>query len=109
MCENELLDRECTDSTCGKQHLRDIGLKDEKILLHMSQAGDIPREQKAKFVMGLKEVIASLKKRGAKEFEEVATELAAYRRRFKAERDAELEAAMERRNGDDDVIMGAAA
>lgn len=49
----------------------------------MSSAKDFKdKEERDRFVAGLKQVIADLRSRGVKEFTMVANELAAYRRRF---------------------------
>lgn len=53
----------------------------------MSSAPGMDKEARNRYVNGLKSVIADLRSRGVKEFEQVATELAAYRRRFEAEQD----------------------
>ena len=53
----------------------------------MSSAPGLDKESRNRFVNGLKSVIADLRSRGVKEFEQVAQELAAYRRRFEAEQD----------------------
>ena len=53
----------------------------------MSAAPGIDRDSRNRYVNGLKAVIADLRTRGVKDFEEVASELAAYRRRFEAEQD----------------------
>ena len=56
----------------------------------MSAAPGMDRESRNKYVNGLKLVIADLRSRGVKEFEQVASELAAYRRSFDAEQDPML-------------------
>ena len=49
----------------------------------MSSAKDFKdKEERDRFVTGLKQIIADLRSRGVKEFTMVANELAAYRRRF---------------------------
>ena len=54
----------------------------------MSSNSDIKeKENRDLFTKGLKELIADLRSRNVKEFENVATELSNYRRRFFAERE----------------------
>ena len=53
----------------------------------MSSAPGMDKEARNRYVNGLKSVIADLRSRGVKHFEQVASELAAYRRRFEAEQD----------------------
>jgi hypothetical protein len=57
----------------------------------MSSANDFKqKEERDQFVTGLKQVIAQLREKGVKEFDLVASELAAYRRRFRERLDPEL-------------------
>lgn len=54
----------------------------------MSSASDIKdRAVRDQYLMGLKEVIADLRSREVKEFENVADALSVYRRKFFAERE----------------------
>jgi hypothetical protein len=64
---------------------------DEKILVQMSSADDIPdKRQRDHFLAGLKLVIADLCTKQISDFDTVASELAAYRRRFRQEQDPSL-------------------
>ena len=57
----------------------------------MSSADDIPdKTQRDRFVAGLKVVIADLRTKHITDFDTVASELAAYRRRFRQEQDPSL-------------------
>lgn len=64
---------------------------DEKILVQMSSANDIQdKTQRDRFLAGLKLVIADLSNKQISDFDTVASELAAYRRRFRQEQDPSL-------------------
>lgn len=64
---------------------------DEKILVQMSSASDIPDKMaRERFLAGLKLVIADLSAKKISDFDIVASELAAYRRRFRQEQDPSL-------------------
>lgn len=66
-------------------------ITDEKILVQMSSASDIPdKAQRDSFVAGLKLVISDLRTKHISDFDQVASELAAYRRRFRQEQDPSL-------------------
>jgi len=55
----------------------------------MSSANDFKdKDQKDRYLRGLKEVIAGLRQKGVKEFDSVADALSNYRRRFSAEENA---------------------
>ncbi|RMZ78443.1 hypothetical protein DV737_g3881, partial [Chaetothyriales sp. CBS 132003] len=83
LCPTELGGAECQDPACTEQHFRRFQLTDEQILVQMSKADDIgDQAAKDEFTRGLKELIADLRSRGFKEFEQVATELSKYRRDF---------------------------
>lgn len=57
----------------------------------MSSAGDIKDQaQRDQYLVGLKQVIAGLRQKDVKEFENVADALSAYRRQFFAEQEAAL-------------------
>ncbi|KKY15251.1 hypothetical protein UCRPC4_g06407 [Phaeomoniella chlamydospora] len=87
LCASEARGEICQDPACEDQHFAQMGLPDDKILVEMSAAPGIDRDSRNRYVNGLKAVIADLRTRGVKDFEEVASELAAYRRRFEAEQD----------------------
>ena len=64
---------------------------DEKILVQMSSASDMPNKMaRDRFLAGLKLVIADLSAKQISDFDIVASELAAYRRRFRQEQDPSL-------------------
>ena len=64
---------------------------DDKVLVQMSSANDIKsKDERDRYVVGLKQIIADLRTKGVKEFNKVAHELAAYRRRFREEQDPSL-------------------
>jgi len=88
LCPNELAGGDCANPKCEEQHFRQMILPDDKILVEMSSASDFKqKEQRDQYLTGLKQVIAELRLRGEKRFEEVADELASYRRRFLANLD----------------------
>ena len=59
------------------------GCADDKILVQMSSASDIKDKGiRDEFLVGLKQVIADLRQKEVKEFENVANALSAYRREF---------------------------
>ena len=61
---------------------------DDKILVQMSSASDIKdKAQRDQYLVGLKQVIADLRQKEVKEFENVAQALSAYRRQFFAEKE----------------------
>jgi len=75
----------CTDA--------DLGFPDQtedKILAQMGKYTEEAQtpEERDQFVAGLKQVISDLRRTGVKDFDLVAQELAAYRRRFQEERDS---------------------
>ncbi|KAJ5048397.1 hypothetical protein NUH16_006895 [Penicillium rubens] len=89
MCPYELAGGVCNDRSCEFQHLRDMTLSepltltDDNILVQMGapQEGQT-EEEKHKYVAGLKEIINDLRRDKVKDFNTVASEIAAYRRRF---------------------------
>ncbi|EXJ79850.1 hypothetical protein A1O3_08135 [Capronia epimyces CBS 606.96] len=88
LCPTELSGEPCRDPKCEEQHFSQLGLSDDKILIQMSSAADIKdKTLRDQFIVGLKQVIAGLKARDVKEFEEVANALSAYRRNFFAEKE----------------------
>ncbi|EXJ83920.1 hypothetical protein A1O1_07549 [Capronia coronata CBS 617.96] len=88
LCPTELSGEPCRDSKCEEQHFSQLGLSDEKILVQMSSAADIKdKVLRDQFIVGLKQVIADLKSRDVKDFEEVAAALSTYRRTFFAEKE----------------------
>ncbi|KAL3468635.1 hypothetical protein BJX64DRAFT_246444 [Aspergillus heterothallicus] len=73
----------CNDRSCEFQHFRDMALSDDKILVQMGslREGKTP-EECDKYLAGLKETINDMRRDKVKEFNTVAAEIAAYRRRF---------------------------
>ncbi|KIV91173.1 hypothetical protein, variant [Exophiala mesophila] len=88
LCPTELSGEVCEDPTCEEQHFRQLGLSDDKILVQMSSASDIKDKGiRDEFLVGLKQVIADLRQKEVKEFENVANALSAYRREFFSKRE----------------------
>ncbi|KAI9367690.1 hypothetical protein BJX61DRAFT_527272 [Aspergillus egyptiacus] len=73
----------CNDRSCEYQHFRDMALSDDKILVQMGslREGKTP-EECDKYVAGLKETINDMRRDKVKDMNTVASEIAAYRRRF---------------------------
>ncbi|KAJ5573957.1 uncharacterized protein N7459_008384, partial [Penicillium hispanicum] len=82
-CPYESAGGVCNDRSCEFQHFRDMTLSDDKILIQMGAAreGQTEEEQEA-YLAGLKEIINEMRRDKVKDFNTVATEIAAYRRRF---------------------------
>jgi phosphoenolpyruvate-protein kinase (PTS system EI component) len=60
-----------------------LTLTDDKILVQLGAAQESQtEEEKTKYVAGLKEIINNLRRDKVKDFNTVASEIAAYRRRF---------------------------
>ncbi|KAK5065132.1 hypothetical protein LTR84_000968 [Exophiala bonariae] len=88
LCSTELSGSLCTDPSCEEQHFRQLGLTDDKILVQMSSASDIKDKTiRDQYLVGLKQVIADLRQKEVKQFENVAQALSAYRRQFFAEKE----------------------
>ncbi|CAG7919220.1 unnamed protein product [Penicillium olsonii] len=82
-CPYEVAGGTCNDRSCPFQHLRDISLSDDKILIQMGSTREgQTEEEKETYLAGLKEIINDLRRDKVKDFNTVATEIAAYRRRF---------------------------
>ncbi|KAJ6132271.1 hypothetical protein N7471_007486 [Penicillium samsonianum] len=83
MCPYELAGGVCNDRSCEFQHLRDMTLSDDKILVQMGSVREgQTEEEKETYLTGLKEIINDLRRDKVKDFNTVASEIAAYRRRF---------------------------
>ncbi|OQD65645.1 hypothetical protein PENPOL_c005G01069 [Penicillium polonicum] len=89
MCPYELAGGVCNDRSCEFQHLRDMTLSepltstDDKILVQMGSVREgQTEEEKETYLAGLKEIINDLRRDKVKDFDTVASEIAAYRRRF---------------------------
>ncbi|CRG87627.1 Cell surface glycoprotein 1 [Talaromyces islandicus] len=83
LCPYESAGGVCNDNTCEFQHWRDMVMPDDKILVEMGnqREGETP-EEKEKFLEGLKVIINTMQRDQVKDFTTVASEIAAYRRRF---------------------------
>ncbi|KAJ5562697.1 hypothetical protein N7535_002858 [Penicillium sp. DV-2018c] len=89
LCPYDLNGGVCNDKTCEFQHLRDITLSDpltstdDKILVQMGSVREgQTEEEKETYLAGLKDIINDLRRDKVKDFNTVASEIAAYRRRF---------------------------
>ncbi|KAJ5146099.1 uncharacterized protein N7515_000663 [Penicillium bovifimosum] len=89
LCPYDLNGGVCNDKTCEFQHFRDITLSepltstDDKILVQMGSVREgRTEEEKETYLTGLKEIINNLRRDKVKDFNAVASEIAAYRRRF---------------------------
>ncbi|KAL1958710.1 hypothetical protein VTO42DRAFT_4053 [Malbranchea cinnamomea] len=83
LCAYEVSGGVCNDRSCQYQHLRDMSLTDDKILVEMGslREGKTQKEQDD-YVAGLRQIITDMRRDKVKDFVTVATEIAAYRRRF---------------------------
>ncbi|RAH62868.1 hypothetical protein BO85DRAFT_359557 [Aspergillus piperis CBS 112811] len=83
LCPFESSGGVCNDRSCEFQHFRDMTLSDDKILVQMGslREGKTP-EEKDEYIAGLKQIINDMRRDKVKDFNTVATEIAAYRRRF---------------------------
>ncbi|KAJ9220227.1 hypothetical protein DTO027B5_1259 [Paecilomyces variotii] len=82
-CPYETAGGVCNDHSCEYQHFRDISLSDDKILVQMgSQREGRTPEEKDNYIAGLKQIINDMRRDKVKDFNTVAAEIAAYRRRF---------------------------
>ncbi|KAH8423486.1 uncharacterized protein LDX57_001246 [Aspergillus melleus] len=83
LCPFEAAGGVCNDRSCEFQHFRDMTLSDDKILVQMGslREGKTP-EEKDHYIAGLKQIINDMRRDKVKDFNTVATEIAAYRRRF---------------------------
>ncbi|EAW12754.1 uncharacterized protein ACLA_011810 [Aspergillus clavatus NRRL 1] len=83
LCPYEATGGVCNDRSCEFQHIRDMTLSDDKILVQMGslREGKTP-EEKDQYIAGLKQIINEMRRDKVKDFNTVATEIAAYRRRF---------------------------
>ncbi|KAI9045316.1 uncharacterized protein KD926_008742 [Aspergillus affinis] len=89
LCPFEAAGGVCNDRSCEFQHFRDMTLSelltrtDDKILVQMGslREGKTP-EEKDQYIAGLKQIINDMRRDKVKDFNTVATEIAAYRRRF---------------------------
>ncbi|KAF7179417.1 hypothetical protein CNMCM7691_008350 [Aspergillus felis] len=83
LCPYEATGGVCNDRSCDLQHFRDMTLSDDKILVQMGslREGKTP-EEKDQYIAGLKQIINEMRRDKVKDFNTVATEIAAYRRRF---------------------------
>ncbi|KAE8352802.1 hypothetical protein BDV28DRAFT_134537 [Aspergillus coremiiformis] len=73
----------CNDRSCEFQHFRDMTLSDDKILVQMGSLREgKTAEEKDSYIAGLKSIINDMRRDKVKDFNTVAAEIAAYRRRF---------------------------
>ncbi|KAJ5775658.1 uncharacterized protein N7511_000669 [Penicillium nucicola] len=83
LCPYELAGGVCNDRSCECQHFRDMTLSDDKILVQMGAVREgETEEEKERYIVGLKEIINDMRRDKVKDFDTVAAEIAAYRRRF---------------------------
>ncbi|CEJ60203.1 hypothetical protein PMG11_08787 [Penicillium brasilianum] len=83
LCPFELAGGVCNDRSCEFQHFRDMSLSDDKILIQMGSVREgQTEEEKETYLAGLKEIINEMRRDKVKDFSTVASEIAAYRRRF---------------------------
>ncbi|KAJ6001980.1 hypothetical protein N7522_007207 [Penicillium canescens] len=83
LCPYELAGGVCNDRSCEFQHFRDMTLSDDKILVQMGAVREgETEEEKENYLAGLKEIINDMRRDKVKDFDIVAAEIAAYRRRF---------------------------
>ncbi|KAL4961802.1 uncharacterized protein BDV14DRAFT_179677 [Aspergillus stella-maris] len=83
LCPFETSGGVCNDRSCEYQHFRDMALSDDKILVQMGSLREgKTTEESDKYVAGLKETINDMRRDKVKDMNTVATEIAAYRRRF---------------------------
>ncbi|KPI42273.1 Protein red1 [Cyphellophora attinorum] len=85
LCRTELAGDTCQDPQCEDQHFRHLRMSDDKILASMSSAAEFTDQAvRDRYLMGLKGVIADLRARNVRDFEDVAGALSEYRRKFVA-------------------------
>ncbi|KAL4980520.1 hypothetical protein BDW66DRAFT_56513 [Aspergillus desertorum] len=83
LCPFETSGGVCNDRSCEFQHFRDMALSDDKILIQMGSLREgKTTEESDKYVAGLKEAINDMRRDKVKDFNTVAAEIVAYRRRF---------------------------
>ncbi|KAL5003602.1 hypothetical protein BDV10DRAFT_153674 [Aspergillus recurvatus] len=83
LCPFETSGGVCNDRSCEFQHFRDMALSDDKILIQMGSVREgKTTEESDKYVAGLKEAINDMRRDKVKDFNTVAAEIVAYRRRF---------------------------
>ncbi|KAL6238075.1 hypothetical protein BDW75DRAFT_202559 [Aspergillus navahoensis] len=83
VCPFETSGGVCNDRSCEFQHFRDMALSDDKILIQMGSVREgKTTEESDKYVAGLKEAINDMRRDKVKDFNTVAAEIVAYRRRF---------------------------
>ncbi|KAL2043997.1 hypothetical protein N7G274_003518 [Stereocaulon virgatum] len=73
----------CNDDSCKNQHLRGIGLNDDKILMSLGARPEgLSEQDEEKFTDGLKKIIQDIRSRKVTDFNVVAAEITAYRAKF---------------------------
>ncbi|KAK5656342.1 hypothetical protein OQA88_4722 [Cercophora sp. LCS_1] len=84
-CPHELWGRACPDG-CTFQHLADITIPDDQILVELGSADDFTGEEKSRFIQGLREVLAEFRVNKVKDFHTIARGIVAYRTRFRGDK-----------------------
>lgn len=82
VCRYELAGGVCNDAACEFQHFKDMGLADDTILVELGNSAGYTEEEKPRFVAGLRTVLHGLREQKTKDFQVIASEIAAYRARF---------------------------
>ncbi|KAF7718792.1 Uncharacterized protein PECH_005879 [Penicillium ucsense] len=83
LCKYEISGGSCNDHSCQFQHFRDMSLSDDQILIEMGAVREGKTdEEKEAYLAGLKGIINDMRRDKVKDFSTVASEIAAYRRRF---------------------------
>ncbi|QSZ35032.1 hypothetical protein DSL72_007895 [Monilinia vaccinii-corymbosi] len=82
LCRYELMGGICNDNTCEFQHFREMGLPDDAILTVLGSPDEFAGEQRERFVEGLKSLLAHLRARKIKDFDEIASKIVAHRAEF---------------------------
>ncbi|PLN86377.1 hypothetical protein BDW42DRAFT_159145 [Aspergillus taichungensis] len=83
LCPFEAAGGVCNDHSCEYQHFRDMSLSEDKVLVQMGSLREgKTSEEKDNYIAGLKQIINDMRRDKVKDFNTVAKEIAAYRRRF---------------------------
>ncbi|KAE9986878.1 hypothetical protein EG327_004102 [Venturia inaequalis] len=83
LCPIEMAGASCDDPNCAGQHMRDMGLADNMILVQLGSLNPGRNdEDKKRWADGLRTLIGSLRTQGVKETDVVASQIASYRRNF---------------------------
>ncbi|TID27063.1 protein red1 [Venturia nashicola] len=83
LCPIEMAGASCDDPNCAGQHMRDMGLADNMILVQLGSLNPgRTDEDKKRWADGLRTLIGNLRTQGVKETDVVASQIASYRRNF---------------------------